>query len=708
MSNKTNFNQEIIIIFQHVITSIIGTIGNLLVLMVYKRKLKDNNTITFFIVHLAITDLICCLFLIPINCYHELNIGKIESDFMCKFHSFLNILNITYSCFLMTLVAFERFFSITFPFKKIVTKSRAKFIMSILFISCLIIGLLGGLSIGIYHKVLSVRTLNGTEIKHIDLYNETFSKHSDKNKIELRRLPDSIGTYFKDANPFPSVNRVNDSFLNDLIIKTLLVFDSNQNTLHNSSVIEIEFNKTTQPKPVFSRILYKNITVSISIDIYEIDNNEKNAVKDETGYYYKLNIVHESILSIRVKNNHINRDQIIETKLRPFQSRVVNKRSLELNMDDMQYIWMPTNHCFPNNRIISIDHFSYLRVAQNLIVVVCFTIIFILYAFICINVSKRRQLKMDRDKYYKKILTQSKKNTHLSHNKSEQTMSHHSSCANTVTSQGNKNGQTNLSSHQTHYDKITTCINSNFEIPIKYPTLEILASDTQSNFRISKSNFDSENTFNGSDHSRNDDVEVELVDTPHYEPKEYFKTYYNQESNAIVLNIQEKPDIVSRLNPEEAVIPAETSENKYNENKSTQTVNSSIGRIKYKKNKKLKEGAKQEKRNFQNKMTDSQNQNDIITSAYTTAQTNYRSVLLGNLKTAFMLFVVTIIMILVFTPALLTSLGIISYNPIHWNLIYINNAVNPVVYSFLNTNFRKSLKNNFNRCNNRFGTNSHY
>ncbi|MBI3217880.1 MAG: G-protein coupled receptor [Bacteroidetes bacterium] len=149
MSSTTN----VIIIIQHTLTSIIGIIGNVLVLIVYKKKLKDNETITFFIVHLALTDLACCLFLIPINLYHELFIGAISSDFMCKFHSFLNIINITYSCLLMTLVAFERYFSIVYPFRKIVTKLRAKICMSILFGFCFGMALTSCLGIGIYHKV---------------------------------------------------------------------------------------------------------------------------------------------------------------------------------------------------------------------------------------------------------------------------------------------------------------------------------------------------------------------------------------------------------------------------------------------------------------------------------------------------------------------------------------------------------------------------
>jgi hypothetical protein len=68
---------------------------------------------------------------------------------------------------------------------------------------------------------------------------------------------------------------------------------------------------------------------------------------------------------------------------------------------------------------------------------------------------------------------------------------------------------------------------------------------------------------------------------------------------------------------------------------------------------------------------------------------------IASLKTAFMLFVATFIMILVYTPAILTSFEIISYNAYYWNILYINNASNPLVYSFLNSKFRKAFKSLF-------------
>ena len=73
--------------------------------------------------------------------------------------------------------------------------------------------------------------------------------------------------------------------------------------------------------------------------------------------------------------------------------------------------WMKTPNCFPNDQIIPLHYIAYLRLFQNLIVVVCFATIFILYALICVRVTRRRQLKADRDQHYKELLNRSKRNT---------------------------------------------------------------------------------------------------------------------------------------------------------------------------------------------------------------------------------------------------------------------------------------------------------
>ena len=228
------------------------------------RRLKENEISTLFILYLAITDLTCCLLLMPLNCFIEMSDLKTSSDFLCKFHTFLNISNITYSCFLMTLVAVERYFSIIWPLHTIITKSRAKYLAFILFILCLLVAVLGSLGVGIYHQATS---------------------------------------------------------FNDLL-------ESSKNTT-NASLIDDSYS--------FNH--YKNISENAS------------------------------------------------------------------------FSWERTNECFHNDLIINREAFAIISLIQNSLPVICFLIIFILYAIIYFSVVKRRRMKQDRDIYYNKIVTRSKQFT---------------------------------------------------------------------------------------------------------------------------------------------------------------------------------------------------------------------------------------------------------------------------------------------------------
>jgi hypothetical protein len=95
-----------------------------------------------------------------------------------------------------------------------------------------------------------------------------------------------------------------------------------------------------------------------------------------------------------------------------------------MNISDLK--WMKIDHCSPNNAILSYDIFSYVRLTQNLILVGCFALIFILYAFICVFVVKRRRLKLNRDNYHKEIIMRSKQNTVVSIARSEPASRHES------------------------------------------------------------------------------------------------------------------------------------------------------------------------------------------------------------------------------------------------------------------------------------------
>ncbi|CAF3401057.1 unnamed protein product [Rotaria sp. Silwood2] len=140
MSNETSFNYSdstndhivnlfilIAVWIVLIITIVFGTTGNILVLYVYINR-NDNRTSTFFIKMLAFVDLIICLLLAPLELYQTTT--GIYNEFFCKIYGFLNT-HVLYSTFLITTIAFDRYFCICWPLYKIITIHRARAIVAI-------------------------------------------------------------------------------------------------------------------------------------------------------------------------------------------------------------------------------------------------------------------------------------------------------------------------------------------------------------------------------------------------------------------------------------------------------------------------------------------------------------------------------------------------------------------------------------------------
>jgi cholecystokinin A receptor/hypocretin (orexin) receptor 2 len=65
--------------------------------------------------------------------------------------------------------------------------------------------------------------------------------------------------------------------------------------------------------------------------------------------------------------------------------------------------------------------------------------------------------------------------------------------------------------------------------------------------------------------------------------------------------------------------------------------------------------------------------------------------LIANIRTALMLFVVTIVFLVAFLPAWLMSLHLVDYNQIVFYMYFMYHAANPFIYAFMNKSFRDDL-----------------
>jgi len=82
--------------------------------------------------------------------------------------------------------------------------------------------------------------------------------------------------------------------------------------------------------------------------------------------------------------------------------------------------------------------------------------------------------------------------------------------------------------------------------------------------------------------------------------------------------------------------------------------------------------------------------NQTTAAAAAAAETARRD-RIANIKTAAMLFVVTLVFAVSFFPSLAMTVHILPYNMTIFYMYFANNVANPIIYSFMNSNFRKRL-----------------
>ncbi|KAK2178436.1 hypothetical protein NP493_544g02015 [Ridgeia piscesae] len=70
---------------------------------------------------------------------------------------------------------------------------------------------------------------------------------------------------------------------------------------------------------------------------------------------------------------------------------------------------------------------------------------------------------------------------------------------------------------------------------------------------------------------------------------------------------------------------------------------------------------------------------------------------IANLKTAAILFVVTLVFVVTYLPAFLMTLMFIPYKMSVFYMYFANNIANPVIYSFMNKTFRDDLRKLYHR-----------
>lgn len=184
-----NNTEEVIVIVILCIFSVVGTLGNGLVLYVFSRT-TGKLTSTIFILALAGTDFVTCLVIIPYTVIAIYLEYLLVYDILCKVYQFLITCPVPLSAFIMVAIAVDRYLCICHPFAHIMTVKRAKIVVGVLALFATILGLITALGFSVYAmQPRSDNSVNSTD---------------DRPDINIVKSNTTSDHFSKDTNTFPT------------------------------------------------------------------------------------------------------------------------------------------------------------------------------------------------------------------------------------------------------------------------------------------------------------------------------------------------------------------------------------------------------------------------------------------------------------------------------------------------------------------------
>ncbi|KAL4240043.1 alpha1-adrenergic receptor [Mactra antiquata] len=121
--------------YLYVMIIFFSLIGNTLIIVVVLRHKQMRTTTNYYIVNLAIADILVTVFCTWVHLVNNLNNNNwVLGRFFCKFNTFSQVLCLVASVLSLTLIAYDRFFGIVFALKAHMTSRKARFSIAIIWI----------------------------------------------------------------------------------------------------------------------------------------------------------------------------------------------------------------------------------------------------------------------------------------------------------------------------------------------------------------------------------------------------------------------------------------------------------------------------------------------------------------------------------------------------------------------------------------------
>lgn len=117
-----------------VIVELVAFVGNILVIAIVVRFKTMRTTTNYYLVNLAISDLLVAVMPIWVHVVSSLNEFWVFGSFMCKFNPFLQITAMCASMFTLVVIAGDRFFAIMYPVQSRVTRRKVSIVLSLVWL----------------------------------------------------------------------------------------------------------------------------------------------------------------------------------------------------------------------------------------------------------------------------------------------------------------------------------------------------------------------------------------------------------------------------------------------------------------------------------------------------------------------------------------------------------------------------------------------
>lgn len=116
----------------YVLVFVVGLIGNSFVIAVVYRSPRMRTVTNFFIVNLAVADVLVIVFCLPATLMSNIFVPWLLGWFMCKAVAYIQGVSVAASVYSLVAVSLDRFLAIWWPLKCQITKRRARMMIVVI------------------------------------------------------------------------------------------------------------------------------------------------------------------------------------------------------------------------------------------------------------------------------------------------------------------------------------------------------------------------------------------------------------------------------------------------------------------------------------------------------------------------------------------------------------------------------------------------